>query len=64
MWLRIIKFLAILEKVRIHICHGIAYLLFISNKFIDKDKFEEIWKREALSYFDNEKDDGVSFLMN
>jgi hypothetical protein len=40
-----------------------AYLLYISSKFVDKSRRKEIWKREALEYFEDDNDEGIDFLM-
>ena len=40
-----------------------GYLLWVFSKFIDKAKKKEVWKREALEYFESENDQGIPFLM-
>lgn len=40
-----------------------AYLLHIAKNFIDKSKKKEIWKSEALAYFEDKNDSGIPFLM-
>ena len=39
-----------------------AYLLLIANKFIEKSKRADIWKQEALYYFDTDNDSGIPFF--
>ena len=40
-----------------------GYLLALANNFIDKSDRKDVWKREALAYFDTEDDNGIPFLM-
>ena len=53
--------LAASDNIRSYVKKG--YLLWISNKFIDKSRRAEVWKKEALEYFEDEKDEGIAFLM-
>jgi len=40
-----------------------GYLLSLANNFINKADRKDVWKREALTYFENENDGGIPFLM-
>jgi len=40
-----------------------GYLLSIANKFVEKAKRKDLWRREALAYFDTPDDFGIPFLM-
>ena len=40
-----------------------AYLLLIANKFIEKSLRADIWKQEAIYYFETDNDEGIPFLM-
>ena len=40
-----------------------AYLLLIANKFIERSQRGDIWKQEALYYFETDNDSGIPFLM-
>lgn len=40
-----------------------AYMLFIANRFIDKSRRKDVWKTEALAYFETKDDEGIPFLM-